>query len=252
MGHLIPDRDINCVGGKQFITDNINDNGQNREDNIIKEALKGNIPSFLRNFVSISIVENTDNITYLVMPDVFSIGSDDDFVRMPMNPLTAKKICDKYNCILPTKKMCDQIWKAATIKIEPQPKGPPYDMSMLASQTYLDHNNKIEKQLIGKPRGELVSGHKKDVIFDKILLTKKDNVVIYGWFHLNGTPIQGPLPNSSSHNVHYRDYSHGIRLIAQDVIVNGQVKNIYDVLNDPSLCHLISHEGSYDAKGFYQ
>jgi hypothetical protein len=249
---LIPNRNTNAVGGATFIKNNLSDIGQHREDNILTEFLSGNVPNFIRNFVSIDIESNNDKITYLVMPDVLSIGSDDDFVRMPMNPITARKICDQYNCILPTKKMCDQIWKAATIKLEPQPKGAPYDNSMLESQTYLDHNNKIEKQLMGKDKSQLVSGHKKDVIYAPSLVKDKSHVCIYGWFHLTGVAIQGPMPNCTFHEVTYKDYSHGIRLIAQDVIVNGQPKNIYDVLNDPKLCHLLIEETAYDASNFYK
>ena len=249
---LIPTRNLNAVTGTTFIKNNLSDIGQHREDNILAEGLAGNIPSFLRNFVAVDVVDGSNNITYLVMPDVFSIGSDDDFVRMPMNPLTARKICDQYNCIMPTKKMCDQIWKAATVKIEPQPKGAPYDNSMLASQTYLDHNIKVEKQLSGKLRGQLVSGHKKDVIYAPSLVKDKAHVCIYGWFHLTGVAIQGPMPNCTFHEVTYKDYSHGIRLIAQDVIVNGQPKNIYDVLNDSVLCHLLIEESAYDARNFYK
>lgn len=252
MSGLIPDRQSNAVTGSVFANANLNVDRPTRENNILNEALNGNIPPFMRKFVSVVIQENGNKITYLVIPDVFSIGNDDDFIRMPMNPLTAQKIANQYNCILPTKKMCDQIWKEATIKLSPQPKGPPYDNSMLATSTFIDHNNKIEKQLVGKPLGELITGHKKDVIIDKQLLTKTDRVAIYGWFMPDGKAIQGPTPNCSSHEITYQDYSHGIRFIAREVYVNDQILDIYDVLNDPALAGLISEEGAYDARTIYK
>lgn len=249
---LIPERNPGDVSGSQFIQNNLNTKYNIFNDKVVEEALKGNIPDFLRKFVSISISEKNNTITYLVMPEVLSIGSDSDFIRTPISPLAATKIADQYHCVLPTKKMCDQIWKAATIKITPQPKGPPYDHSMLSPATFMMHNEKIEKQLLGKNRLELVSGHKKDVIIDKQLLSRKDRVAIYGWFYPNGMAIQGPVPNCSSHEVTFYDYSHGIRFIARDVMVNGEPKDFYEVLKDSTLAYLISEQGEYDAVSIYR
>ena len=47
------------------------------------------------------------------MPDYLAVGSDDDFVRMPMTPQTAQQIADLFGCILPTRKMVDAIDAAA-------------------------------------------------------------------------------------------------------------------------------------------
>lgn len=255
---LIPNRENTFTTGSQFAKNNLNTDmplGKAREANTLAEALKGNIPNFLRDLVSITIEENNNKITYLVMPDVLSIGTDDDFIRMPMNPLTAQKIANQYNCSLPTKKMCDQIWKAATIKLSPHPKGAPYDNSMLSTETFVWHNNIIENQLKSFKnfdRQQLITGIKKDVVLDKDLLNKPDRVAIYGWFQTNGTPIQGPTVNSSSHEITYKDYSHGIRFIAREVFVNDKVMDLYDVLNDNNLSSLISHQGSYDVHKIYK
>jgi len=250
---LIPIRNLSSITGSQFAKDNMNNNHIIIDQNIINEALNGNIPEFLRKFVPITVNEKNDSLTYLVMPDVLSIGSDSDFIRIPMSAPAAIQIADKYNCTLPTKKMCDQIWKAATIKLTPLPKGPPYDNSMLSMDTYIKHNDKINNQMIGKSNLELVTGHKKDVIIDKELLTKTDRVGIYGWFYPNGKAIQGPIPNCTSHELYrYADYSHGIRLIAQQVILNGKLTNIFDVLNDKDHCNLISEQGPFDASRIYK
>ena len=123
---------------------------------------------------------------------------------------------------------------------------------MLAMSTFIVHNQKIEKQLVGKSKLELVTGHKKDVIIDKALLTKKDRVAIYGWFYNDGKAIQGPVPNASSHEITYFDYSHGVRFIARDVIINGQLHDIYDVLADQAISYLISEQGPYDARTIYK
>ena len=41
----------------------------------------------------------------------------------------------------------------------------------------------------------------------------------------------------------YVDYSHGIRLVKQQMIVDGVPMSVADVLADPNLCVLLSDEG---------
>ena len=52
--------------------------------------------------------------TIEVMPDYLAVGSDDDFVRMPMRPQTAQQIADAFGCVLPTRKIVDAMDAAAT------------------------------------------------------------------------------------------------------------------------------------------
>jgi len=246
----IPEKQ-SSITGSQFIQNNLSLNGSIRETNILREFTNGNIPDFLRTFVPITIKNGTNTITYYVMPDYLSIGTNEDYCRMPMNPLTARTITDLYGCVLPTKKMVDDIYKNADIKLQAKPYGPPYNEEMESTTRFQWSNNAIQNQLAGKALGELVAGHKKDVVIGKQLLTNKKNVGIYGWF-LNGTAIQGPNPNYSSHSSLYSDYSHGIRLISAQCIVNNNQTDIYSVLKDPKLCNLISSEGSFDATTIYK
>ena len=249
---LIPTRDTSAINGSIFIQNNLHLSGAIREKNILNEFLIGNIPDFLRTFKTIDIVNGNDKLTYLVMSDYLSIGSESDYVRMPMSPLTAKLIADKYDCALPTKMMVDQIWKHSTIKLNPIAHGPPYDSSMFSTERYFWSNIAIQQQLLNKDHTELIAGHKKDVIIDKQLIVNKSNVGIYGWFYTNGVAIQGPNPNCSSHDLFYADYSHSIRLVAQDVILNGNLIRFYDLLNDKNKSYLISSQGPYDAAKIYK
>jgi hypothetical protein len=241
---LIPTRNISAVTGSKFIDLNININGDIREQNILKEFLEGNITDFMRNFIPVNITSGGNSITYLVMNDYLSIGSDNDYVRMPMNPLTAQKIADQYDCTLPTRKMVLDIWKNSSIQLEPLPWGPPYDSSMMNTDRIKIHNQKIQKQLIGKDITKLISGHKKDVVISNTIAPNNPNkrVVIFGWIQKNGKPIQGL--NYWSHEVTYRDYAHGIRLIANDVMINNSPARIQDIFTDATLCNLVSDEGA--------
>ncbi len=59
--------------------------------------------------------------TYYVTPDYLGIGSDADFVRMPMMPGTAQQIADLFQCILPARKMVNDIYAQAQVKLAPYP-----------------------------------------------------------------------------------------------------------------------------------
>src|SRR5574339_857502 len=94
---LIPHRDPGAVTGSVFIQENMHLSGATRESNILHEFLAGNIPDFLRNFTGIEVSDGANTITYLTMPDFLAIGTDADYVRMPMNPLTAQKIANQFD-----------------------------------------------------------------------------------------------------------------------------------------------------------
>ncbi len=245
-----PDRPEAAKSGSEFST-SIFSMGptKDREVRIFSEVASGNIPNFTRYFVEIQVIIGSNTIKYLVCPDYLSVGENSNFLRVPLDPITAQAIAKNFNCTLPTPKMARQIWNGASVKLEPIPNGPPYDAYMQSVDAFTKHNAKIEKARAGQPLGKLVAGHKKDVVICKALLTNISRVAIYGWFHLNGQPIQDLNP--TSHDKGYKDYSHGIRLVSRNVLINDQPHDLFDVLKDPFLCNLISDEGAYDASTIY-
>ena len=246
---LIPIKASN-ITGTDFCNSVMDIKGKVREEKILNEFLLGNVPDFLRDFKSVKITLNGNSITYLVMSDYLSVGNDKDYVRMPMNPLSAQKIATQYDCSLPTRKMVNDIWKASPNKLVPAPWGPPYDEDMLKTHRILTHNQRVQTKLAGKDFKELTSGHKKDVVLSNTLSPNnpKKRVCIYGWIQSNGTPIQGLNP--FSHEDTYADYSHGIRFIANDVIVNGNPMRLQDVFSDGKLSALVSDEGVLTFKNY--
>ncbi|CAF1302410.1 unnamed protein product [Adineta ricciae] len=222
---------------------------QVREDLIFAEFQAGNIPDFMRTPIPISVTAGNDTLTYWVLPDVLCVGTNADYLRTPLNPLTARRVADIYGAVLPTKKMAHQIWQAATVKLTPSPNGPPYDSTMMSTERMVFHNTKIQTALGNKTPGELISGHKKDVVITTGLLTYPQNVAIVGWWYPSGQMIQ-PL-NYKSHDRFYKDYSHGIRLVNRMVTINGQWYDIYDVLRNAAVASLISDEGAFDATQMY-
>lgn len=117
-------------------------------------------------------------------------------------------------------------------------------MRMITVPVFQDHNKLVHEQLIrvGAKPGSLVAGNKKDVVISN-KITAVDGtlrVVIYGWHKPDGKAIQ-PLYNG--HKYDWVDYSHGIRLIQNQVYLNGCKTTIKKILKSKKLNVLLSDEG---------
>jgi hypothetical protein len=112
-----------------------------------------------------------------------------------------------------------------------------------AVATFVEHNSIIEQQLNGRTPGQLVAGDKKDIVITNKLKEKPNKVAIYGWHKLDGKAIQ---PLYAGHGDFYADYSHGVRLVKNECLVDGKPTTIAAVLKDPQLSVLLSDEGPID------
>ncbi|MDR1783382.1 MAG: hypothetical protein LBR13_03885 [Dysgonamonadaceae bacterium] len=238
---FIPNKDAgaNAFSLADFIEKSTNADLVLREKLIKNAILSGNFPDFLLETVEIktSAIIDGEHISasYFVMPDYLSVGHNDNFLRIPMQPSTAQQIADSLGFFLSTPKICDDIYRAATIKLEPHPLTTARD----SFPTFVLHNEIIEKQR-NKKKG-LIAGIKKDVVITGALLRnpKSDRVAIYGWHKIDGTPIQ---PVYTGHVNWYVDYSHGIRLVDKNVIISGKSMDYRDVLADDKLYRLLTYE----------
>lgn len=215
-----------------------------REELAQRAILSGNIPPFLRSFIQVStFITSADGraitAVYFVLPDYLSVGSNEDFARIPLTPMTAQIIADSLHCFLPTRKLVDDIYKAATVKLEPVPMYALRDSAV----TMYHHNLIIEGQR--RLRNGLIAGIKKDVVITGRLSRdpKPDRVAIYGWHRLDGKPIQ---PLYTGHVNWYVDYSHGIRLVHRTIYVSGKPMDYIDVLKDKTLKNLLCDEDDCD------
>ncbi|MBA3480733.1 MAG: hypothetical protein H0T51_02860 [Pirellulales bacterium] len=235
-GRGIPARPADAVRGRAFMQSITNLNRQDREAAIFKEITAGNIPDFLRTFKQVPIAADNLHGTIEVMPDYLAIGSDEDFIRIPMTPQTAQRIAERFGCTLPTRKMVDAIDAAADVRLAPQPLTE--DRESVAA--FLLSNEKIEQQRTGKPLGALTIGAKKDAVLSPRIFERPDRVAIYGWRQLDGKPIQ---PLTTVHVNWYVDYSHGVRLVRDQMTINDKPASIAEVLQDPARAVLLSDEG---------
>lgn len=250
-----PSRKPDAISGSQFIKviEGFKSGSPKRNELIINELKNGNMPSFNRKFIPITINEGNINLTYYVSPDYVCIGSDSDYIRISCDGPTSQRIADLFGCILPTKKMVDQIYKQAKTKATPAPmsggatvSGKKYtgkefiNQKMQHADSLEEHNRMIERQLsrVKHNPGDLVAGIKKDVVIGNKLSNKPDRVNIYGW-HLKGNPIQ---PESTFHEASYYDYSHAVRLIYNQCELNGKITSLSNILKDNSLFKLVSYE----------
>ena len=235
----IPQREEDAVSGSAFIASVATLPGDAREMAIKRELLAGNVPSFLRQLSRIEVKASdssgvTRTIQYDVMPDYLAIGSDDDFVRMPMTPQTAQAFCDAFGFVLPTRKMVGDIWRNAEARVEPRPLTEQRESPL----TFLQHHRIVEEQLKGIARGRLTAGIKKDIVVTP-KLDSSGRVAIFGWHRVNGDPIQ---PLYTGHVSWYVDYSHGVRPVRRSMAVNGTTRAFETVLADPTLTDLVSDE----------
>lgn len=227
---------------------------EEREEEIYKALAGGNIPRFLRSTVTLSgsFYDSegvSHSVIYEAMPDYLSVGTDDDYCRIPMNPYTAQKLADKFGGSLLTSVMSDHIYEMAEIKIKPFNYLPVGNANETV-QKFKEHNDQIDRQIseAGGRKGQLVAGIKKDVILSRDIALKPGKVVIYGWHNPGGKPIQ---PVYSGHIWWYVDYSHGIRLVNNQVIIDGKPALLSEILQDKMLYRIFSNENSPMEKPYY-
>lgn len=252
-----------------------------RDEAIVKEILQGNVPLYLRHgkMVTVSFKDKSGKshgIVYQVLPDYLAVGGINDHVVVPLTPAGAQRVADAFGCILPTPIMVDQIFSAAAVKVDAHSR--PYYRSgydptrdeRLATHDYdsflqrgdrqtstaafLEHDLKIREELrkanveraVGMP---LVAGYKKDLVISAHPNPRK--LQFYGWYPVNkgkpaGKPIQsqsGPGFADNAHDPSYVDYSHGVRLVAGTMLVDGKEMRAADVLAHPVYSLGLSREG---------
>jgi hypothetical protein len=232
---------ISTTTGNEFYHQAFAMKWKERDSFAVKEIFAGNVPSFLKKFVAIhvsitdSLSGKTIKAVYYAAPDYLAIGVDNNWARINITPMAAQKIADSFNCFLPTRKMVNDIYKAAKIKLEPVPMYAFRD----STPTMWHHHLIIEGQRRGK-KG-LIAGIQKDVVISGRIPRdpKPDRVAIYGWHKLDGIPIQ---PLYAGHVNWWVDYSQGIRLIYRKIKVNGKWMDYIDVLKDTRLQKLLCDE----------
>ena len=211
-----------------------------REREILGQLSAGNVPDFWRRFIPVEIRGAAHSATFRVAPEYLAVGSDEDYVLVPLSPMTAHVIAQRWQCGLPTPKLVDAVFATASVKLTPSPMPPSPAMTTWAA--FVEHSEIVHRQrtavLAEHPLGELVAGHEKDVVWDARLTNNPGKVAIYGWHKPDGMPIQ---PLYLGHASSWVDYSHGIRLVRRSVTVDGMETGFDELLKNSALSELIGN-----------
>lgn len=240
----IPPRPEGAPAGSEFIRSVGGMTLARREAEIYRQLAGGNIPGFLRRLRPVTLEAEVPGLGIItavvwVMPDYLAIGSDEDFVRMPMSYYTATALCREWGFLLPTRRMVNAIYRQADVRLAPSPMSP--GPRMTSSEYYLRHDRAIARQLAGRGGPDmLVAGHKKDLVLTNRLWSRRARVAIYGW-HRGAEEVIQPL--STVHAGTYADYSHGVRLVSERVLVEGRELSLVEVLQDADLARILTAEG---------
>jgi hypothetical protein len=216
-----------------------------REEIIRSELLAGNIPQFLRRLQPVELSSDLDGqstrIIVCVMPDYLALGSDRDYLLVPMRLQTALAVADRYGFTLPTTALVDAIYAQAAVHLAPRPL--PASPAMRSTAYYLKSNAMVRSQRtqLDAAPGMLISGDKKDLVLTNRLWNNPERVAIYGWHTLDGHPIQ---PLSTLHGWHYVDYSHGVRLVSTRILINDKPESLLAALQNTLTARLLSYEGA--------
>jgi hypothetical protein len=236
----LPARRADAPTGSAFAKSIENLPLEERESQIYKQVQEGNVPDFERQFVPVEVTDGVLHGHIYVAPDYLAVGTNEDYFFVPMTPYTAQKIADLVHCSLPTPKMVDDIYAAATVKLDPSPIPP--TPAMTSVPEFETHNQTVKDQRAAAkvPLGALTAGDKKDIVICAGLTQYTHNVAIYGWHLAVGKPIQ---PLYLKHLSSWADYSHGVRLVSRTIEVEGKPAKLDDVLADPASARLLSSEG---------
>jgi hypothetical protein len=205
-------------------------------------VLEGNIPSFLRTLVPVSLPRPVGQkggpaeVTVFVTPDYLAVGTDADWLPMPLDFHDAAEVAESLGFTIPTTRIVDFVARQATVKLDPAPM-PPTDR--MRSMAYVvGHRAKVDA--VRQGRTGLTAGDKKDLVLSTKLRGRSERVAIYGWHRPDGSYIQ---PLSTIHGVRYADYSHGVRLVDDLVLVDGKPMDWFAALADPIIAPYLSDEG---------
>jgi hypothetical protein len=243
--HGIPAPPPHALDGSTFARQVEALSGAQRDAAIEPVLLAGDIPEFLRHLRPVTLrgqlaSGKTTSITVCVTPDYLAVGSNKDFVRVPVGLRTAVVVAERFGFMLPTTKIVDAIYEQADVRVRPEPleAGP----EMRSTAYFVLHDRLVRQESLaeGATLGSLIAGQKKDLVITSRLFAYPGRVAIYGWHRETGMPIQSL---STLHGENYADYSHGVRLVSSVAYVDDKERPLGDVLQDPQLASVVSSEG---------
>lgn len=226
--------------------------GPARDEAILNYIRSGDYAVDLRPITS---TYSGTNATFFVFADALKIQG----VRINASAQLQQTIADMLGCMLLTPKVADLAWMQATVRLPPFPR--PITST---TEGMIQHSADIDKALsaLRVPPDAFIQTVGKHWLIDNDLLLKPGKAENYGW-HFNGASfggIKGEVNASLqkgpdgqyirliqgrgwAHDMTHVDYSQIVVLMSQMCEVDGQIMRTADLLRDPSLAPLASHQG---------
>jgi hypothetical protein len=181
-------------------------------------------------------------------------------VRVTLTAPGKQRVADAMGCLLLTLKLADLIWAQRQVTISPFPmSSTEHDLLVMSTVArMIEHSQKIDAAIAAlpsPPEGIVSTVGKHWVIDDALdLPSHKGRAENYGWHNLKtgpscATPAGGPgchviQDPGWRHDLGHTDYSQTCTLVSRECRVDGQARDLVDVLRDPVLAFLASHKGA--------
>jgi len=224
------------------------ENIETRSQYIFDQVLAGNFEAKWSDLVYTTLGKE---VRLQVMDDALKV----DGVRVNVSATLEQRLADVFDASLLTSYVADQMFRCAVRRATPCP------MSISTTvASMVKHSQSVDKQLLPDSFG-LVATCGKHWVLDKQLETKSHSACNYGW-HFVGPSFQGIVgfepvtgkglfsagvrviqPNATAHDPHHADYSQICQLVSQQCWIDGVEMRFSDVVKDPVLGYLVSHQG---------
>jgi hypothetical protein len=192
--------------------------------------------------INVSVGEHT--ATFRVCQDGVKLGG----VRLAGSAALAQEVADILQCSLGTPRLLDESWLQATVQV------PPAIITPNSSDTsaMVTHSEKIDGYAGGS--GALTMPIGKPWVLSRAATEAR--AALYGWqsaVAISGVPLYNSpatpgvrvvQPLSTAHAPDYVDYSSSLWFVSRDCTVDGADRDLWDILKDPTLALLCSHEGA--------
>jgi hypothetical protein len=186
--------------------------------------------------------------TLFVMRDALAVGTDDDFVRVPVRCDTAQAIADHLGALLPTPHVADMIYDAADVKLAPMPQNTwVKDNTMGQTSRVLEYHALVQRGLdaAGAQAGHLLANMGKHWVITNRLWEpgRKGFAANYGWHRgpTSADALWQPVEVGHGFAI-WVDYSQLLQLVGPVMIVDGETMSTVDVMQSPDLYGLVSSE----------
>lgn len=188
---------------------------------------------------------------------VFADALKLDGVRFGAGARLAQQIADVLGCLLLTPRLLDLMYEQAAMVLDPFPLG---TEDMMGLARFEKHSGLIDEALTKAGYSDgIVQSIGKPWMLDNDLLVHPGRAENYGWhlpkgvgpywqgIHLNPTASLPDVlciqPRSWAHGLDQGDYSEVVILVSKACSVDGQPADLGQVLQDPELAPLASHQG---------